>query len=71
MTAPATAPPRGFRKVERWLVGLAMAVVALVLERIVMRAVKKGAAKAGAATSPEESTTFTSKGGDVDLPAER
>jgi hypothetical protein len=51
--------PTGIRRIERWLVGLAMVVVAYVLERVVLRSVKK-----------EESplpTTLTSKGGEVDL----
>lgn len=61
MTAPATRPPRGLRRVERVLVGVAMAVVAVVLERIVMRSVNKKDASSGAPSS----TTLTSKGGDV------
>lgn len=66
MSGPRTAPPKGFRRVERWFVGLAMAVVAFVLERVVIRAVRK---KGGASEEEErEATTFTSKGGEVDLP---
>ncbi len=55
--------PRGLRRVERWLVGLAMAVVAFILERIVMRSVKKS----GEAKAQPRSTTVISKGGEVDL----
>jgi len=58
----ASKPPKGFRRVERWAVGVAMAVVALVLERVVMRSVK-----GGNQTAPEP-TTLISKGGEVDLP---
>ena len=36
------------RRAERWLVGLAMAALAFVLERFVARAIRRGA-KAGAA----------------------
>ena len=57
-----TAKPKGIRRVERWAVGIAMAVVAFVLERLVMRSVKgKG--------RPEEPqpTTVTSKGSEVDI----
>jgi hypothetical protein len=54
---------RGFRRVERWLVGLALAVVAFVLERIVIRTIKKKEPKPERPTS----TTLTSKGGEVDI----
>jgi hypothetical protein len=55
-----------FRRIERWGVGLAMGVVAFVLERAVMRSVKKGGTRepARAEATP---TTFRSKGGEVDL----
>jgi hypothetical protein len=49
--------------VERWLVGLAMAVVAFILERLVMRSVKRS----GDAKGQSPPTTVTSKGGEVDL----
>jgi hypothetical protein len=59
--------PKGLRRLERWIVGLAMGVIAFVLEKSVRRSVKKGG---GDARSPErESTTITSKGGEVDVPA--
>jgi hypothetical protein len=51
------------RRVERWLVGLAMAVVAFILERLVMRSVKRS----GDAKRQPPPTTVTSKGGEVDL----
>jgi hypothetical protein len=56
------AKPKGLRRVERWLVGIAMTIVAIVLERIVMRQVKKGRAE-----EPPPPTTLTSRGGEVDL----
>ena len=63
MSRPAMAKPKGLRRVERWLVGLAMAVVAFVLEKVVMRSVRTGETpKAEPAT-----TTVTSRGGEVDL----
>jgi len=57
-----TAKPKGIRRFERWLVGLAMAIIAFVLERIVMRSVRKHG-------RPGESppTTVTSKGTEVDI----
>lgn len=63
MTERSPKPKNVFRRMERWAVGLAMAVVAFVLERVVMRSVRRG----GKETSPQ-STTLTSKGGKVDLP---
>jgi hypothetical protein len=56
---PTAKPPTGMRRVERWLVGIAMIVIAFTLEKIVMRSVKKD-------SSPSP-TTLTSKGGEVDL----
>lgn len=59
-------PTRGaFRRIERWGVGIAMSIVALVLERVVMRSVKNaGGTPSKALPGP---TTFRSKGGAVDL----
>jgi hypothetical protein len=61
--ARSTSKPTGIRRVERWLVGLAMAVVAFILERLVMRSVKRS----GDARGQPPTTTVTSKGGEVDL----
>jgi hypothetical protein len=59
-TRHAVKPARGLRRAERWLVGIAMSIIALVLERIVMRSVNKK-------TPAPVVTTLTSKGGEVDL----
>jgi hypothetical protein len=59
----AARRPRGVRRVERWLVGLAMAVVAFILERLVMRSVRKS----GESKAQPQPTRVTSKGGEVDL----
>ena len=61
-TRPGVAPPKGIRRLERWFVGVMMAIVAFALEKIVLRSVKKKHPE----TAPEAST-LTSKGGDVDL----
>ena len=61
--ARSTPKPTGIRRVERWLVGLAMAVVAFILERLVMRSVKRS----GDAKGRPPPTTVTSRGGEVDL----
>ena len=60
--SPSTAKPKGIRRVERWVVGIAMAVVAFVLERLVMRSVKGK----GRDDAPRP-TTVTSKGSEVDI----
>ncbi|MGE5226853.1 MAG: hypothetical protein ACM3OO_08245 [Planctomycetaceae bacterium] len=65
MSVRPTKRPKGLRRVERWAVGVVMAVVAIVLERIVLRSVKRGGREV--AVEPE-ATTLTSKGGEVDFP---
>jgi hypothetical protein len=57
--------PKGIRRVERWFVGVVMAVAALVLERVVMRSVRRD----GGSTEPPEPppTTIRSKGAEADL----
>jgi hypothetical protein len=49
--------------VERWVVGLGMGVIAFVLEKVVMRSVRKG----GGASPEPEPTTITSKGGEAEV----
>jgi hypothetical protein len=61
-------PKKWYRRLERWMVGIAMGIMAFVLEKAVMHAVKKGEVR----PPPEEltepvPTTLTSKGGKVDL----
>ena len=55
---------RGFRRFERWLVGIAMTIVAIILERIVVRAVRR---QGRGAELEAEPTTLTSRGGEVDV----
>jgi len=55
--------PKGLRRLERWLVGLAMGVIAFVLEKAVMRSVKKG----GGSVPSAEPTTITSKGAEAEV----
>ena len=61
-TRPGAAPVKGIRRLERWFVGVLMGIVAFVLEKIVLRSVKKKHPE----TEPAP-TTLTSKGGEVDL----
>lgn len=55
--------PKGLRRLERWMVGLAMGVIAFVLEKAVMRAVKKG----GGEVPVEPPTTITTKGAEAEF----
>lgn len=63
MTTRNAARPKGFRRFERWLIGLLFAVIAFVLEKVVLRSVRKKAPP----TAAEEVTTVVSKGGEVDV----
>ncbi|MCI0634340.1 MAG: hypothetical protein L0206_10560 [Actinobacteria bacterium] len=56
-----------WRRLERWIVGVVMAVMAFVLEKAVLRSVRKGETAAHRVEAPPAPTAFTSKGGDVDL----
>ncbi len=66
MTVEHRKPKSTWRRIERWLVGIVMALIAFVLERLVMRAVRKRNAKSDEAKK-DMPTTLTSKGGKVDL----
>jgi hypothetical protein len=57
--------PKGIRRIERWVVGIGMGVIAFVLEKAVMRSVKKG----GGTSIEPVPTTITSKGGDAEVQA--
>ena len=69
MTVERRKPKSTWRRIERWLVGIAMALIAFVLEKLVMRAVRKREAAGAEATKKKRDTptTLTSKGGEVDL----
>jgi hypothetical protein len=54
-----------WRRFERWSVGVVMGVIAFVLERAVLRSVRKSEAARRAAEP--SGTAITSKGGEVDL----
>jgi len=55
--------PKGLRRLERWMVGLAMGIIAFVLEKAVMRSVKKG----GGDVPVEPPTTITTKGTEAEF----
>ncbi|HEY7666840.1 MAG TPA: hypothetical protein VIE12_01820 [Actinomycetota bacterium] len=56
---------KGIRRVERWFVGVIMAVVAFVLEKAVMRSVRRERGTSAPADPPP--TTIRSKGAEADL----
>ena len=64
MTDRTRPKPTGFRRFERWLVGLAFAIMAFVLEKVVLRSVRR---KGKDSADAEEVTTMISKGGEVDV----
>jgi hypothetical protein len=53
------------RRFERWLVGVAFAIMAFVLEKVVMRSVRASGGTDEEAA--EEVTTTLSKGGEFDV----
>jgi hypothetical protein len=65
VTVERTRPKGIWRRIERWMVGLVMAVIAFVLEKMVLRSIRKAGTSEG--SREELHTTLTSKGGDVDL----
>ena len=62
MSRPGTKPPTGLRRVERWLVGVVMAVLAFAIEKAVLRSIKRGG---GAPKEPPPEPFATSKGSEV------
>lgn len=65
MTVDRPKPKSAWRRIERWLVGIVMALIAFVLEKIVLRGIRKAGREQ--ADKGELHTTLTSKGGEVDL----
>jgi hypothetical protein len=53
------------RRLERWIVGIAFGLIAFVLERVVMRSVRRDGKEPKVAEP--EARTITSRGGDVDV----
>jgi hypothetical protein len=70
MTTPDRAKPKGFRRIERWGVGLVMGILALVLEKAVLRSIRRGGGKDGGHENDggrANDTKITTKGGDVEF----
>jgi hypothetical protein len=67
MTARDRPRPKGLRRLERWMIGVLFAVIAFVLEKAVMRSVRKSGG-APSAPEPEQVTTqLTGSGAEVDF----
>jgi hypothetical protein len=62
---PAKRPKGVFRRMERWAVGLILGLVALFLERAVVRSIRKGETKA----KPSQPTALKGTGSEIE-PAE-
>jgi len=62
VSRPATRQPTGLRRVERWIVGVVMAVIAFAIEKVVLRSIKRGG---GAPKEPPPEPFATSKGSEV------
>jgi len=54
--------PRGLRRVERWLVGIVMTILAFVIEKAVLRSIKKGDTKP---RPVEDTATLTGTGTEI------
>jgi hypothetical protein len=65
MTGPSQHKPKGLRRLERWVVGLLMGVLAFVLEKIVMRTIRKDGG--GPVNTGAGGSTVTTKGVDVEI----
>jgi hypothetical protein len=66
---PSPKPKTFFRKVERVFIGFLMTIMAFVLEKIVMRGIRKEGGDPK--TTPEtEATSITTKGGEIDFEPE-
>ena len=67
MSVERRRPKKWYRRLVRWMVGIAMCIMAFVLEKAVMHAVKKGEVPSPPEPTEPPPTTMTSKGGKVDL----
>jgi hypothetical protein len=62
MRSTARPPKNAFRRIERWLVGLLMGILAFVIEKAVLRSIKKGDTKP---RPVEDTATLTGTGTEI------
>ena len=62
MTAHDTPKPKGLRRLERWMIGVLFAVIAFVLEKAVMRSVRKGGVEPSVPEHEQVPTQLTGSG---------
>lgn len=67
MTGRDTPKQKGLRRVERWIIGLLFAVIAFVLEKVVMRSVRRGGGDPAEGAAEPVTTQLTGLGAEVDL----
>ena len=65
MTVERRKPRSRIRRIERWMVGVAMGVMAFVLEKAVLRSIRKGHVEPKPAVPPP---TGTLKGREIEGP---
>ena len=63
MTGLDRSKPTGFRRLERVLMGVFMGIVAFILEKVVMRSIRRE----GRSEPDAASTALTSKGAEIDV----
>jgi len=67
MSGQDTPKPKGLRRLERWIIGVLFGVIAFVLEKVVMRSVRRGGIKPATPESEQVTTQLTGSGAEVDL----
>ncbi len=65
MSGPDRPRPKGLRRVERWGVGVVMGIMAFVLEKIVLRSIRRNGGEPEASNGP--GAKVTTQGGEVNV----
>ncbi len=63
MTVSDRPKPTGLRRLERGVMGMLMGVIAFILEKVVMRSIRRE----GGTEPSAEGMTVTTKGGEIDV----
>jgi hypothetical protein len=64
MTRPDRPRAKGIRRLERGVMGVLMGVIAFILEKVVMRSIRRGG---GSEPTTGAGTTVTTKGAEIDV----